>query len=260
MIGVVLGLTGAGMSRIAAPVWSDLRAREPALRLDSKVAAAGQGLTLALLGGFRGLVADATWIRLYTLWERRDLPGTDTLIHLVPSIDPRPVYFWLNGARIMGYDFPVWRIEGAGGFDVVPAALQTRISQEQARLAIAHLNAAMTFHPASAELWVERGNIELNRLHDLESAAESYRRAWEQPNAPYYAARLHAEMLRRLGRKREALDWLIKLYPQLPLDDEAAGAALVLSRIGDLERELGVPTAEKYRPGNSPHPASGGLR
>ena len=68
---------------------------------------------LALLGGFRALVADGTWIRMYDVWEERDLPVVDTLIRLVTAIDPRPLYFWLNGARIMAYDMPDWRVAAA---------------------------------------------------------------------------------------------------------------------------------------------------
>jgi hypothetical protein len=61
-------------------------------------------------------------------------------------------------------------------------------------------------------------------------------------------ARLHAEMLRRAGRKAEALAWLVQLHPQLPVNDEAAGADVVLGRIRDLERELAVPAERRFRP------------
>ena len=216
----VLAAAGATLGRMVAPVWKTVRARQPALRLDA-AAAAGQGVTLALLGGFRALVADAAWIQMYARWEKRDLPGTETLVRFVTTIDPRPVYFWLNGARVVAYDFPAWRIQAAGGYDAVPEAVQRRISHEQARAALRHLATAMVFHPESTELWVERANIEMNRLGDLVAAAESYRRAWELPGAPFYVARLHAEVLRRAGRKAEALAWLVKLHPTLPADNEA---------------------------------------
>jgi hypothetical protein len=85
-----LGLAGSLLNAIAAPVWTTARARQPELRLNSTVAAAGQGVTLALLGGFRALVADATWIRMYALWERHELAATQSLIQLVSSLDPRP--------------------------------------------------------------------------------------------------------------------------------------------------------------------------
>ncbi len=244
-----LGATGALANWIVAPVWADQRAREPALRLESAAAAAGQGATLALLGGFRALVADVTWIRLHTNWEARDLPASDALVHVVPAIDPRPVYFWLNGARILAYDFAAWRIEGGGGYEGMPAPAQERIVVEQARRALAQLERARTFHPAAPELWIERASIELNRLRDVAAAAESYRQAAASRHAPRYAARLHAEMLRRLGRKPEALDWLVRLHPTLPRDDESAGGDLVLERIRDLERELAIPLDRSYRPG-----------
>ena len=247
-----LALTGAGLRWMEAPLWAALRAEQPALRLGSAGAAAGQGVTLGLLGGFRAIVADFTWLRLHVIWEQRDLAATDTLLRLVTTIDPRPLYFWVNGARIIAFDMTAWRIAEAGGHDVVPAVQRDRLGAEQARLAIRLLEEAMTFHPGNAALWIERANIELNRLRDGEAAAESYRKAWEQPGAPTYAARLHAELLRRLGRKAEALVWLTRLHPQLPPEEE--GTELVLSRIRDLERELAVPVMQTYRPAASVPP------
>src|SRR5688500_8414140 len=150
VIALVLASAGAALDRVAAPAWTAARARQPALRLDPSMAAAGQGVTLALLGGFRALVADALWVRMYVLWERRDLPGTQSLIRLVTAIDPRPVYFWLNGARIIANDFAVWRLEAAGGYDVAGPAIEERLNQEQGKLALTYLDAAMEFHPANA--------------------------------------------------------------------------------------------------------------
>jgi len=241
-----LALTGVVMRWIEAPLWTALRAEQPALRLDSVGASAGQGVTLGLLGGFRAIVADFTWLRLHVIWEQRDLPATEGLLRLVSAIDPRPLYFWLNGARIVAFDMTAWRIAAGGGYDAVPPAQQERMGAEQARLAIRRLDDAMAYHPASAVLWIERANIELNRLHDTAAAAASYRRAWEQPGAPAYAARLHGELLRRLGRKAEALAWLIRLHPELPTEDE--GTETVLGRIRELERELSVPLMQSYRP------------
>jgi len=247
-----LALTGAALRWMEAPLWAALRAEQPALRLGSAGAAAGQGVTLGLLGGFRAIVADFTWLRLHVIWEQRDLAATDTLLRLVTTIDPRPLYFWVNGARIIAFDMTAWRIAEAGGHEVLSAVQRDRLGAEQARLAIRLLEEAMTFHPGNAALWIERANIELNRLRDSEAAAESYRKAWEQPGAPTYAARLHAELLRRLGRKAEALVWLTRLHPQLPPEEE--GTELVLSRIRDLERELGVPVMQTYRPAASVPP------
>jgi hypothetical protein len=243
-----LAAAGSVLGRVAAPAWDMARARQPALRLDPSMSAAGQGVTLALLGGFRALVADAIWVRMYVLWERHDLPGTHSLLRLVTAIDPRPVYFWINGARILAHDFSMWRLDAAGGFDAVGTAVEARINREQGTLALEHLSAAATFHPTNPDLWIERANIELHRLRDLAAAAESYRRAWELPKAPYYAARLHAELLRRQGRNAEALAWLVKLHPTLPAGDDGAARDTVLERVRDLERELNVPASQRYQP------------
>jgi hypothetical protein len=206
-----------------------------------------QRLALGVLGGFRGIVADFVWLRAYVVWERRDAARTGALLNLATTLDPRPVYFWLNGARMLAYDMPVWRIESAGGFDAVPAGVQRRIAAEQAGLALALLDRGMAHHPRSAELWIERAGIELNRLHDRAAAAESYRRAWSLPGAPYFAARLHGQLLWQLGRKSEAYAWLVRLHPTLPPHDERAAADLVLERIRTLERDLKIPPDRAYR-------------
>ena len=221
---------------------------ERAMAVERPAVSPGAGALFGWLGGFRALAADFLWLRMHARWETRDLPATQTLMGLTTTVDPRPIYFWLNGARILAYDLPAWRIEAEGGYATVPAERQQVIDTEQARLALRRIATARQVHPASATLWIEQANIELNRLHDTAAAAESYRHAWAQPGAPYYAARLHAELLRRLGRKAEAYAWLRALHAKLPKDDEGAGAALVLSRIRELERELATSPAETYQP------------
>lgn len=243
-----LALAGQVLAPLVAEPWRQRREREPALRLEPGVAAAGQGVTLALLGGFRALVADAAWIQMYARWERRDLAGTEAFARLVTTVDPRPVYFWLNAARILAYDFPAWRIEAAGGYDAVPAAAQRAVNEAQAAAALELLGAARRRHPDSVDLWVEEANIHLNRRGDPLAAAVAYREAWARPRAPYYVARLRAEVLRRAGRRAEALAWLREIHPALPAGDPGAGAELVLQRIRELEAELGVPAGEAYRP------------
>ena len=242
-----LVLTGGVLRPLESRLWVEASAASGVGRMESVVAAAGRGLTLGVLGGFRAIAADFAWVRMWMIWERRDLPAVETLTQVVTTLDPRPLYFWANSARILAYDMPNWRIGAAGGLAVVSEPEQQRIDAEQARLALRRLEAAEAFHGANPNLWIERANIELTRLRDPAAAAASYRRAWELPGAPYYAARLHAEMLKRVGRKPDALEWLVKLHPQLPLQDEAAAAGLVLARIRELERELGVPPERAYQ-------------
>lgn len=211
-------------------------------------AAPGAGALFGWLGGFRALAADFLWLRVFVGWQDRDLPGTQTLIRAVVAVDPRPIYFWLNGARILAYDLPAWRIAAEGGYEAVSPARRRMIEGEHAHIALRHIEAARKVQRDQAALWVEQANIELNKLGDMAAAAASYRRAWESPGGPYYAARIYAELLRKQGKNAEAYAWLRDLHAKLPADDEAADAPLVLARIRELETTLAVPADGIYRP------------
>lgn len=259
LVVAALAVTGAAVRPFEEPAWQAVRAQQPALKLDSLQGALGQGITAGLLGGFRAIVADFFWIKTNSVWEDNDLPATQTFIKLVTAIDPRPLYFWQNGSRMIAYDMPNWRIIAAGGYEKTPQAEQRRIDEEQSAVALKYLNEAFGHHPDSPLLYVEIANVYLNRLKDKASAAEAYRKAALLPNAPYYAGRIYPELLRKLGRHAEAYAWLKQLYPTLPkVIDTAKGitefqvqsamAPVVLERIRELEKELNIPQIEVFKP------------
>jgi hypothetical protein len=219
----------------------------PSARSCQSVQVTGFGLSAAMLGGLRALVADGLWLKTYQAWAACDLPATERLIRLVTMVDDRPVYFWLNGARIMAYDMTEWR-RAAHARDRGSAADGRRIVEEQAETALGYLADAHRRHPSSAAVCVETANIHLYRRGDLVSAAEWYQRAAGLPDAPYYAARIHGELLRRLGREREAYLLLCRLHPSLPANDPEAMAEVVLRRIRGLEEALNIPEGDRYRP------------
>jgi hypothetical protein len=245
---IVLAGAGLALRPVSGPAWQAVQQGQPILDLRDAEGALGQGVTIALLGGFRGIVADVVWLRANLDWERRDLPATQTLVGLAASLDPRPLYFWINGARIIAYDMPGWRIEAAGGLGNVPAAVQGRIDREQAEAALALLAKGLRFHPDHPLLLIEAGNIRQRRMGDFAGGAELYRRAALQPGAPLYAARIYGEMLRQMGREQEAHAWLCAVHRTLPGVAEAA-PELVLERIRQLEERLGMPEGERYRAG-----------
>ena len=209
----------------------ELRLAVSATSASPLAALGGSGGTLAVLGGMRAAVAGGFWLRTNLAWERRDEAATTALLHLTVAADERTLYFWLNGARMLAYDLPEWRTEGA------PRAQRQRVAAEQARAALNFLEKGLQAHSADAELYIEMANIRLRALGDREGAARLFRLAAEQPRAPYYAARIHAELLRELGRPAEALVWLKQILPLLPADDPAACCAVVRERIKGLEQE-----------------------
>ncbi len=247
---VVLVASGVALRPLEQPAWDVVRASQPALKLESIKGALGQGVTVGLLGGFRSIVADFFWLQTNVVWEKNDLPATQTYVHIVTAVDPRPLYFWLNGSRMIAYDMPNWRIQAAGGYDVVPPGVQRRFDEEQSKVAVEYLTEGLGYHPDEALLYIEIANVYLNRLKDSQTASEYYLKAARQPDAPFYAARIYAELLRKLGRNREAYDWLVKLYPTLPKGKDAPYTAVpevVLERIRELETELAIPQDRTFQ-------------
>lgn len=208
---------------------------------------------VGLLGGFRAVTADFLWVRTNAVWEEQDLPATQTLIRLVTTVDSRPLIFWINGARMIGYDMPVWRLDAAaakGG--PVPRVVERRIVEEQVQAAMDLLERARTYHPDEPLLLIEMAGLKYRKLGDLAGAAELYRQAALMPDAPYYAARIYAELLKQLGRDREAYDWLVSVHRGLPADDPMALSGIVLGRIRELEDKLHIPLQSRYMPSITP--------
>ena len=249
---VVLSLLlclGIGLRSLEVAAGSELVAPAMASPDGGLCAGAGCGASAAVLGGFRALAADVLWLQTYLAWAARDVRQTQTLIHLVTLVDDRPLGFWLNGARMLAYDMTQWRLNELDGAGPTVAIASKRIREEQAGLALRYLGQARRRHPGSAEICVEIANIHLNIRRDLAAAAFWYRRAAESPSAPYYAARIHAELLKRLGRPNDAYVWLRDLHPKLPRNEEAAMSDVILKRIRDLEEILAIPVAERYSTG-----------
>lgn len=178
------------------------------------------------------MVASGFWLQTNLAWERRDLAETTALINATVAADERSLYFWLNGARMLANDMPEWRMNGP-----VPRAYRAVVNEEQARAALAFLEKGIRWHGPDATLYVEMANIHLRRRGDVEAAANYYQLAAEQPGAPYYAARIHGELLRELHRPVEALAWLKMTLEKLPENDPLAARELVLERIKSLEQE-----------------------
>jgi len=246
----VLAIAGLATSPIERRAWGEVKRLQPELNLADVEEALGQGMVLGLLGGMRTIIADFVFLRANYYWERRDRTNTEALVALTTSIDPRPLFFWINGARMIGYDVPVWRIKERGGFDEVPQVVQDEIFAEQGRRALAMMDRAARFHPDDYRIPLEKGQLYLNKLKDLETAAEYYRQVGEMEDGPYFASRIYAELLRRMGRLEEAYAFLKDLHRELPPPSVEPRAArnVVLERIRELEDELEIAEHERFEP------------
>lgn len=145
----------------------------------------------AVAGGYRTFVADCLWLETNLAWETRDAHRARQMIEFTVSADPQSPYFWLNGARMLAYDFPVWRCEDERQ---APLAVQTSWRRNGASEALRLLDRGQRWHGHSAVLHLEMANICLYAMGDRRRAAEHYRRASEQADAPEFAARIYARL------------------------------------------------------------------
>lgn len=201
------------------------------VRAEQWLTISGSGVP-AMLGGLRSVLAGGFWLQANLAWERRDSPRLRMMIESTVAADERPAYFWLNGARMFAYDVPTWLPADA------PEVVRRNVTRAETDRALQFLEKGLRWHGPDAALYVELANLHLRQRGDLETAARYYRLAAEQPGAPYYAARIHGELLRQLGRPEEALAWLKGVMPGLPPDDPMAQRAIVEARIRSLEAEL----------------------
>lgn len=244
---LILLLLGLLTRPLEAPAWKHVKAGQPEMNLEAIEGALGQGLVVGVLGGFRAILADFLWIRTNTIWERRDRVKLDAMVRLVTTLDPRPEFFWINGSRMIAYDVPSWRIREEGGYSVVPEARQQAIDLEQAEQGLDLIDEALEFHPGRAKLYLEKGQIYLNRLKDAPNAAKWFLIASQQEDAPYYAARIYAELLRKQGKDEEAYAFLKNLHTTLP-NVPYAQKDIILERIRELENTLKVPFWKRFQP------------
>ena len=197
------------------------------------------GDLFAVLGGFRSVVADLHWIRAQLYWEQKDLQGTEEAIEVATRWDPSSVYLWINGARMITYDVAAWQRPGIGDDRDPGEGRHDEIGRVQANKGLRLIERAKRYHPDNPRLHIEEALIYLQRLENTERAAEVFRRASEKPGAPYFCARIHGELLRRMGRLEEAYRFYRALYPTLPRDDPGARREVIRERILDLEERIG---------------------
>lgn len=234
---------GWGTRLLEEPAWQKVKASQPEHNLEGLKGALGQGVIVGLLGGFRTIIADFIFIKANVHWEKQEREKTEFLLNLVTEIDPRPVFFWLNGARMIAYDIPVWRINEMGGSQKVPKAMQEKIIAEQTYRGLAMIERAEAFHSEDYRIPLEKAQFYINRLKDTEKAAEWYRITALYEGAPYFAGRIYAQLLRDLGRQDEAYRYLIEHYKELPDNEPSAVKPVVLGRIRELEHELKIPAS-----------------
>ena len=162
--------------------------------------AIGEGVLWAVLGGYRSIVADFTWLKSYIAWERRDIPATMANISLATKLDPHNTLFWHMGGGMIAYDMPHWIIN-----ERPHTPLQQRHVRElQGRQALEFLEEGLTFIPDSRRLQLNKALIYEKVFNDIDKELEAYSLA-AKGDAPLFILRDYAKKLEKAGRLDDAL-------------------------------------------------------
>jgi hypothetical protein len=153
---------------------------------------------------WRTAAADYAWLRARLAWERREEAWVRNWLGVALAAAPGHVYFRINAARTIAYDFPAWR---AGTELDAPLAVQAAWRAAAADEAIAALLDQRSSAPRP-DLLAEAATIALYAKGDRALAAELFRRAAETGTGAGYAARIHARLLCEGGERDKAVRWL----------------------------------------------------
>ena len=235
-LALLIGWAVAPLDRSIAERLGQNTEVETLRNLDSQF---GQGLSVAILGGYRSVAANLVWLSMNQNWEQRDLAGTLGKLVFVTSIDPRPELFWLNGSRIIANDMPTWVI-GIDNTDLhIESAEVCAISSQYANRALGFLEGSRVYHEQNPLIYIEEAMILWRKANDLEGAVGRFEQAIRAVSPPFYAYRMYGELLVKLDRKEKALKLLETHYETLPEESIEAMKPVVADRIRNLRRELG---------------------
>lgn len=211
---------------------------EPSLRsdLDDEMRSVTSRDEVSPSGGFRALAADLKWIAAYQAWQNRDESGLRRELDWVVQLNPQTELFWLDGARMLGFDVAAWRRSTTP--DPETHAL---INREQLDQAVQFLGRAEEFHPRRSNFLIEEAILHLRLTGDLRSAEQALARAQACDDAPYFVPLIRAELLVKRGENKSALKILETELLRLGPEDPVTMGAVIRSRIKELRlRESGI--------------------
>ncbi|MDD5261538.1 MAG: hypothetical protein PHD76_06770 [Methylacidiphilales bacterium] len=207
----------------------------------------GQGLSVAALGGFRGLAANFLWISLTGAWEEKQWTRVRTLAELAVLMQPRVVFFWEMGAWQLAWNASIDAEQSGRTGGIESGNRDSRMWIEAGRRM---LERGIETIPERYELYRALAMLYQDRCKDYVQAAHYYELASQRPGAPVYLERFPGFMLENAGKKREAYEYWKKLW--LGSREHGPGPhrwEMVWEHMRKLEKDLNIPLEKKVSPG-----------
>ncbi len=200
----------------------------------------GQASFVAVLGGFRSLVASILNLEVYTNWEKREWGKVDSLYEIITRLQPRILSYWDEAGWHMAYNAASDSMNAV----LLPEAGRRELYNAYLEKGIEYLEDGVRNIPDSHQLPGALGLIYKNRSVPPNhlKASEWFARAAELPGAPSYYPRFSATELAKVpGREREAYEALRSLY----LADERNHQKTLIAELRRLEGKLVVPEEDR---------------
>jgi hypothetical protein len=200
----------------------------------------GQGMAIALLAGFRGVVADFAWIQSHGFWERREWMRQYRNMELVTALQPQSVMFWELGAWHMAWNTGYAVRTDPKNRNAAEGIKREREWQERAR---DFLSRGVANIPNRYELYFALGWLYVQKLNDPCNAAKYFGLAAGFQNTPPYVARMQARAMEKCGQLRAAYEY----WKELSKQPEQA-QSIIERELKRLEDQLNLPDTERLFP------------
>lgn len=180
----------------------------------------GQSVFIAVLGGFRSLMASAIELENLTAWQQGNWAKVEAAYKLCSQLQPREFHYWDFQAEASfpeAYEDKLYR-------DQLRTAVDPWERQQYVERAMEVRKEALRYLPDEARLMWKLGYISEDRRNKRasnEEAAYWYKRAYEASPKRRFLWRFHVYCIARIpGRELEAWPLLLDMYNSGPEPDK----------------------------------------
>jgi hypothetical protein len=198
----------------------------------------GQSAFIAVLGGFRSVIADLLFIDAYSAWERTDWTHLLLRLRQATELQPRAILFWEMAGWHMAWNAGTAALEDESKS---PAA-RRRLQHDYLELGKDFLVRGISHNSDKPQLYEALARMYRDKFHDHAAAADNFEKASRLPGHMSYDERFSAyELSYCEGREREAYDKLRALYQR----GEKERLPRLLHQLRAMEERLKIPANER---------------
>ena len=200
----------------------------------------GQSAFIAILGGFRSVIADFLFIDGHFAWERVDWSHLLMRLRHVTMLQPHMTMFWDVAAWHMAWNASTAAMNDSSQ----PLLARKRLQREYIEIGRDFLERGVANNPQNPQLYEALARLDRDKLHDHAGAAENFMKASRLPGCAAYDERFSAyELSYCEGHEREAYDRLRALFQR----GEKERLPTLISRLRLMEEQLHISPEERIR-------------